>query len=212
MFPPLTVCRYWFLYLYELSRVFHLVLKSTNRLRYSLRISYSSPIIRGTDAIPPSARGESSHVCRLVYTACYVLQKLRVLCESYRRMYIRMYVSFVVQCIFTREARPPPRSCRRAALINSSDRERASREINISTAPGVIVADAIESSCASFPLSLDGSALRERKPEDEDGDDDGDNGGVLESKRDEFLAGRRRRDWKMDESRKNRASSGKRRD
>lgn len=81
----------------------------------------------------------------------------------------------------------------------------------------VIVVNAIESSRASFfffPSSDSASdyVSGNRKTKGDDGDGDGDNddgGGVLGSNATNFSRGRRRRDRRMDESRKNRASFGK---
>lgn len=143
--------------------VLHLLPKSTNRLRYSLRIFYSSRHPR--DRCDSFLDKKPSHVCLPVYIPC-------AMCKSCT-LYVRVvaYMRDSSQCIFTREARLLDPT---ASLINLQ--ERAFREINIlSTAPASSSSARLNRPAllSLFPSRLDGSALRERKPEDEDDKDDG---------------------------------------
>lgn len=132
----------------------------------------------------------------------------RLLCASCRRI----YVSSVAVHIYSRSQ--PPRSCRDAYQF--SDQKGLSREINISsTAPASSSSTRLNHPAPLsffFPPSDSASDYvsgnRKTKGDDEGGGDD-DDGGVLGSNATNFSRGRRRRDRRMDESRKNRASFGK---
>lgn len=112
-----------------------LLLKSKNRLRYSLGIFYSSPSSAGQIRFLPR-RETISRMPPRIYCA---------LCASYRRI----YVSFVAMHIYSRSQ--APRSCR---VINLPTRKGFSRNKYFVDRARVIVVDAIESSCPSFLFFL----------------------------------------------------------
>lgn len=124
--------------------VLHLLPKSTNRLRYSLRIFYSSRHPR--DRCDSSLDKKPSHVCLPVYIPCAMCKS----CKLYVRVVAGyLYARFVAMHIYSRSQ--ASRSHRGAY---QSSRKGFSRNKYFVDCARVIVVGAIESSCASFSRPL----------------------------------------------------------